>query len=83
MGDLTSGLERLCGPTHREKGNAGPTGYSYVNCQHRTLDQSRPLSTPLRERVTIVNRKGLEEAVCDCYRLLQQYTKEWQGQSLS
>jgi hypothetical protein len=29
--------------------------------------------------VTIMNRRRLEEAACDCYAPLQRHIKEWQG----
>jgi hypothetical protein len=33
-----------------------------------------------RGNVTILDRSSLEAAACDCYGVLQQQTKDWQGQ---
>jgi Mn-dependent DtxR family transcriptional regulator len=40
--------------------------------------QKAGLITYTRGNVTILNRSQLEDAACDCYRLLQQQTKRWQ-----
>jgi CRP-like cAMP-binding protein len=42
--------------------------------------QKAGLITYTRGNVTILNRKRLEQAACDCYALLQEQTKEWQQQ---
>jgi Mn-dependent DtxR family transcriptional regulator len=34
-----------------------------------------------RGDVKIVNRRKLEEAACECYGLMQEQIKEWQGDS--
>jgi len=33
-----------------------------------------------RGKITVLNRRELEEAACDCYGLLQRQIKEWQSQ---
>jgi len=44
--------------------------------------QKAGLISYTRGRVTILDRKALEKAACDCYSLLEQHTKEWQAQGL-
>ncbi len=42
--------------------------------------QKARLISYTRGRVTILDRSGLEDSACECYRLLRQQTKEWQQQ---
>jgi CRP-like cAMP-binding protein len=43
--------------------------------------QRAGLITYTRGNVTILDRRMLEEASCDCYGMLQRQVKEWQSQS--
>jgi CRP-like cAMP-binding protein len=55
------------------------TRRSSVTVSAGTL-QKAGLIAYTRGKVTILNRSRLEEAACDCYNLLRQQTKDWQGQ---
>ena len=55
------------------------TRRSSVTVSAGTL-QKAGLITYTRGKVTILNRTRLEEAACDCYRMLQQQIKEWKAQ---
>ncbi|HXP42246.1 MAG TPA: Crp/Fnr family transcriptional regulator [Candidatus Acidoferrales bacterium] len=55
------------------------TRRSTVTVSAGTL-QKAGLITYTRGRVTILDRERLEEAACDCYRMLQDQFREWQSQ---
>jgi hypothetical protein len=55
------------------------TRRSSVTVSAGTL-QKAGLIAYTRGNVTINDRRGLEEASCDCYGLLQRQVKEWQSQ---
>lgn len=55
------------------------TRRSSVTVSAGTL-QEAGLITYTRGNVTILDRSRLEEAACDCYRLLQEQTKEWKSE---
>jgi CRP-like cAMP-binding protein len=55
------------------------TRRSSVTVSAGTL-QKAGLINYTRGNVTILNRVRLEEAACDCYRMLQEQVKEWQAQ---
>jgi CRP-like cAMP-binding protein len=55
------------------------TRRSSVTVSAGTL-QKAGLIAYTRGKVTILNRSRLEEAACDCYRLLQQQISDWQAQ---
>jgi len=42
--------------------------------------QKKGLISYSRGHITILNRPSLERAACDCYGIMQQQTKQWQGQ---
>jgi CRP-like cAMP-binding protein len=55
------------------------TRRSSVTVSAGTL-QKAGLIAYTRGKVTILNRSRLEEAACDCYKLLQQQISHWQAQ---
>jgi CRP-like cAMP-binding protein len=55
------------------------TRRSSVTVAAGTLQQERAISYK-RGHVTILSRRSLEKATCDCYALLLRNTKIWQGQ---
>jgi CRP-like cAMP-binding protein len=56
------------------------TRRSSITLSACVLQRARLISYT-RGIVTILNRRGLEKSACDCYRLLERQTEEWQRQS--
>jgi CRP-like cAMP-binding protein len=56
------------------------TRRSSVTVSAGTL-QEAGLITYTRGKVTILDRRSLERAACDCYGLLTRQVKEWQSQN--